>query len=96
MDVGALVGALAEDDLLGDRLLTALEADLRVAGAAVLQNSETGLVSATFCVSAPDAGEAAAITTDAFRSALHIGGAPDAHLKEIQVTEDHEEAATAV
>lgn len=94
------MGALTEDDLLGDRLLTALEemeAAHRLAAPVTGANTATGIVSATFCVTATDAYDAATRATALFREALKAAGVPgDAHLEELTVTEDHEEAATAV
>jgi len=96
VDLGAQVGALTGDELLGDRLLTALEHDPRVAGAATLQDSETGVVSARFCVQAVDAEQAWAVGAAAFRAALQEAGVQgQPNLTEILVEEYHEEAAAA-
>ncbi len=98
--VGAQVGALTADELLGDRLLTALEhlaAQGRLTGPVTGQNTATGVLGATFCVAAADAHMAADVAGYAFRRALLVALVPDdVRIVEIEVHEEHEEAATAI
>ncbi len=93
----AQVGVLSRDEDLSDRLLTALEemeTKHRLAAPVTSQNAATGIVGATFCVSALDAGGGAALAASLFQEALQdIGVATPAHLESLQVEEDHEEAA---
>ena len=93
----ARVGALARDEDLSDRLLTALEeleSRQQLAAPVTSQNTATDVVGATFCVTALDADDAAVLATSLFQEALQGIGVPTpAHLASLQVEEDHEEAA---
>ncbi len=97
VDLGAQVGALAADEELGDRLLTALERlDGLVAAPVTGQNTRTCVLSATFCVSARDALEAVHIATVAMRTALSGSGVPeDARFVEIRIVEEQDDAPEA-
>ena len=65
----------------------------RLAAPVTGQNTAIGIVGATFCVTALDAGGAAALVTSLFQEALRGIGVPTpAHLASLEVEEDHEEA----
>lgn len=100
VQAGAQVGALIQDELLSDRLLTALEEfeqTGRLVGPVTGANTATCIVDAIFCVIADEADAAAALGSAIFREALKGAGVPGtAHIEWVRVQEDHEEAATAV
>ncbi len=92
VDVSAYIGDAAAEMELGDRLLTALEN--RVAGPAVSQHSNSGIVSATVCVMDTDPLSAARKAFNELVEALRIAGVEGkVRLVELQVVEEHEEAA---
>lgn len=98
--LSARVGALAADPDLSDRLLTELErlaAAGRLAGPATGQDLATGTASAVFSIdNAPAATEALALAQKAFAEALAAAASPAITIPdytEIQVAEEHEEAA---
>lgn len=99
----ARVGAVAADPDLSDRLLTELERlerAGRLAAPVTSQDLTAATVGATFCVDgAPSALDALAQAREAFADALAAATnqvVTDPVYAEIQVAEEHEEAATLV
>ncbi|MHB9146658.1 MAG: hypothetical protein ACYC5Y_15185 [Symbiobacteriia bacterium] len=96
----ARMGALAADPDLSDRLLTELErlaAAHRLSAPVAAQDLDGGTAGAVFCIDdAPGAAEALDLARKAFAEAL-AGATAQAVTApvytEIQVTEEHEEAA---
>ncbi len=93
----AQVGVLSREEEVGDRLLTALEqleGQRQLAAPVTSQNSETGVLGATFCLTALDASDAAVRGSLLFQRALSgIGVTTPVHIASLQVEEEHEEAA---
>lgn len=92
VDITARIGEAASDSRLGDRLLSALEA--QAAAPAVGQDTSAGTIGAALTVGAEDASEALGQGRAAFAAALAdiVGG--DVDLVELHVSEAGEALAS--
>lgn len=92
VDITARIGEAASDSRLGDRLLSALEA--QAPAPAVGQDTSAGTIGAAFTVDAEDASEALGQGRAAFAAALAdiVGG--DVDLVELHVSEAGEALAS--